>query len=150
MAFQTFSGPIRCGTVKEGSARNTGLVELAQSDTVAGSDTTKTSSIILPAWAQITEVIFDVTTGFNGTTPTVAVGISGGSTTQFLTAITAASAGRVDARAAQQVANFVDATGVERTLTFTVGGTSVTTGAGRVTVRYIQRGDGGVYAPATP
>ena len=150
MAFQTFSGPIRCGTVREGAARNTGIVELVQSDTVAGSDTTKTSTIILPAWAQITEVLVDVTTGFNGTTPTIAVGVAGGSTTQFATAVTAVSAGRVDTRAALQVANLLDATGVERTITFTVGGTGVTTGAARVSVRYIQRGDAGVYAPATP
>ena len=149
MAFATFSGPVRVGPVKEGAARNTGLVELVQVDTVAGSDTTKTSSIVLPAWSQITEVLVEVTTGFNGTTPTIAVGVSGGSTTQYATAVTAVSAGRVDTRAAMQVANFADATGVERVVTFTVGGTSVTTGAARVLVRYIQRGDSGVYAPAS-
>ena len=34
MAFATHSGPVRVGTVKEGSGRNTGLVVLAQSATV--------------------------------------------------------------------------------------------------------------------
>jgi len=149
MAFQTFSGPIRCGTAKEGAARNTGLVVLAQSDTVAGSDTTKTSSIILPAWAQAVEVDVDVTTGFNGTTPTVSVGVAGGSATAIMAAGNVASGGRVDTRTLLTLAGLVDATGVERTLTFTVGGTGVTTGAARVTVRYIQRGDGGVYAPVS-
>jgi hypothetical protein len=31
MAFSTFSGPLRSGTIREGSARNTGLVVLSQS-----------------------------------------------------------------------------------------------------------------------
>jgi hypothetical protein len=34
MAFTTYSGPLRVGTVKEGSGRNTGLPILAQSATI--------------------------------------------------------------------------------------------------------------------
>ena len=83
MSFNTFSGPLRVGTVKEGSGRNTGLVVLAQSydsgdltGTAVGN--VDTAAFILPAGSQIIDITHDQVVAAGTGTTTVSVGTASG------------------------------------------------------------------------
>jgi len=60
MAFSSFSGPLRSGTIREGAGRNTGLVVLTQSyDTgvvTAGAGNVDVQMGILPQGSQIVNI----------------------------------------------------------------------------------------------
>ena len=83
MAFTTFSGPIRSGTIREGAARNTGLVVLAQSynsgdltgDEVGNIDTL---AFRIPQGSQIIDIVVDQTVAATAGTTTVSVGSTSG------------------------------------------------------------------------
>ena len=96
MGFSTISGPLRAGTVKEGAARNTGLVVLSQSfDTgdltgrIVGN--TDTPLGILPQGAQIVSIFMDQTVAATAGTTTISVGTASGGAQ--LVAATATTAG---------------------------------------------------------
>ena len=95
MAFSTFTGPVRSGTVKNttgttlGTIDNTGVVSLVQSASLALA--TKVVAV-LPAGSQILDILIDVTTTFT-TSSTLAVG-DGTTADKYVTAITTAAAGR--------------------------------------------------------
>lgn len=139
MGQSTFSGPIRSGTVKDGSATNLGFVTLAQTYTftnlVPG---TYTTNIILPAGFIITSIDLTLTTGANGTTPTFSVGNLGGTTTRYVNGSTL-PATAVRATTVLVTTNLVDTAVSDTTITFTVAGAGLTTNAGMLTVQYIQR-----------
>ena len=86
MSFATFSGPIRSGTVKDGtvaSGRNTGLVVLTQSyDTgvvTAGVGNVDVQFGNLPQGAQIVDIVVDQVVVPGGTsTSTISVGNASG------------------------------------------------------------------------
>ena len=67
MAFSTFTGPVRSGTVKNttgttlGTIDNTGLVVLSQSAALGLATTTP---FVIPAGTQIMDIYIDVTTTF--------------------------------------------------------------------------------------
>lgn len=73
MGYSTHLGPQLLGTVKEGSGVNTGGVEVIQYNTLTAPALT-VNGLTLPAGAIITDIVVDVTTLFDGTTPTLSVG----------------------------------------------------------------------------
>lgn len=162
MAFATMSGPVRMGTVKENSGRNTGLPVLTQSATVAASAMTTSPSaqtlFTIPAGSKIVRVNVEVIATISGGSVTnvgLTVGKSGGTANFFVTTFnTGTSVGKVaqaTVDAALQVAetNNVGTSDVTLTGTFTAAGGNPTAGSTVVTIEYIQRGSDGAQFPAT-
>ena len=138
MATTTFSGPVKAGSIREGSTANTGFVLMAQSAVIDIIGATNTSTIgIIPANSQIVDVILNVTTVSNdGGTATVQVGHAG-DTDEYLPAT------NVKALATTRGTIQTDGTDIGTsdqtvTATFTAANGDGTTGAATVTVLYIQ------------
>jgi hypothetical protein len=156
MAFTTFSGPIRSGTVKEGAARNTGLVVLSQSyDTgtvVAAQGNVDAQMGILPRGAQIIDIVVDQVVVPNGSsTSTVSVGnATGGAQLMAAIATTAGGRFRGAATATTQLA-WQTSTTADTSLfvRYLVGVADATAGRAIVTVTYVQRADNGAQFPAS-
>lgn len=157
MSFSTFSGPLRSGTVKDGtvaSGRNTGLVVLTQSyDTgvvTAGVGNVDVQFGNLPQGAQIVDITVDqVVVPGGSSTSTVSVGnASGGAQLMAAVATTAGGRFRGTATAATQLA-WQTSTTADTALwaRYAVG---VAAGAGRaiITVSYVQRLENGAQNPA--
>lgn len=146
MSFSSFSGPLRSGTVREGAARNTGLVTLAQSYdsgdlTGYATGNYDTAAFIIPAGAQIIDVVVDqVVAGATGTT-TVSVGTtSGGAELMAAVATTAGGRFRGTATAATQLAwQTSTASDTVVYIRDVVGTATLTAGRFIVTVEYVQR-----------
>ena len=157
MSFSTFSGPVRAGTVRDGSVaggRNTGLVVLSQSydfgdmtgDVVGNEDVLIGN---LPKGSQIVDIFVDqVVAAATGTT-TISVGsASGGAQLMAAVATTAGGRFRGTATAATQLAwqtsTTADTTVYVRSAT---GTATLTAGRAIVTVLYVQRTDSGAQNP---
>lgn len=146
MGFSTFSGPLRAGTVREGAGRNTGLVTLAQSIdsgdiTGAVVGNTDTAAFVLPAGAQVVDIVVDQVVAATAGTTTISVGTtSGGAELMAAVATTAGGRFRGTATAATQLAwqtsNTADTTVYVRNA---VGTATLTAGRYIVTIEYIQR-----------
>lgn len=154
MSFETHSGPIRVGTVKEGTGRNTGLIVLAQSydsTDLTGKTTGNydVAPITLPKGSQIVDIVVDqVVAAATGTT-TVSVGTtSGGAQLSAAVATTAGGRFRGTATAATQLAWQLSTTTDTTVYIRNVVGTATLT-AGRfiVTILYVQRADDGSQFP---
>ena len=151
MAFSTFTGPVRSGTVKNttgttlGTIDNTGLVVLSQSADLGLATTTP---FVIPAGAQIMDIYIDVTTNFT-TSSTLAVG-DGTTADKYVTAITTATAGRqaITFSAAQLTAMYNIGTS-DVQVTVTMAGTTAVAGAGYITIEYIQKTSAGSEVPAS-
>ena len=151
MAFSTFTGPVRSGTVKNttgttlGTIDNTGVVSLVQSASLA----LATSVVaVLPAGSQILDILIDVTTTFT-TSSTLAVG-DGTTADAYVTAITTAAAGRqvITYTGAQLTAiNNIGTSDVK--ITVTMAGTTAVAGAGFITIVYAQKTSAGSEVPAS-
>ena len=156
MGFSTLSGPVRAGTIKDGtvaSGRNTGLVVLTQSyDTgvvTAGTGNVDAQFGNLPAGSQIVDITVDqVVVPGGSSTSTVSVGsASGGS--QLMAAVTTTAGGRFrgTTTAATQLA-WQTSTAADTALwaRYAVG---VAAGVGRaiITVSYVQRLSDGSQVP---
>lgn len=145
MARTRFSGPIAAGPINETTGitlgtnvKNTGQVVMAQSERVTQASATTT--IVIPANSQITDITLYVTAVWSGAATTLGLG-----NTALATAYTAA--GAVDA-AAVGIVSVTPGTDATRTLAFVDVGTtdvkiSVTstntgTGVGYLVVKYIQ------------
>jgi hypothetical protein len=72
MGQTTFSGPIKAGTIREGSSANVGFVEMAQTAAWTQSASGDSTGIIIPAGSQITEITLYITVA------ATAVNLSGG------------------------------------------------------------------------
>lgn len=154
MSFVTFSGPVRSGTVREGAARNTGLLVLGQSydtgdltGTVVGN--TDGARFILPRGSQITDITVDQVVAAGTGTTTVSVGTtSGGAELMAAVATTAGGRFRGTATAATQLAWQTSTTADTTVFVRNAVGTGTLT-AGRfiVTISYIQRADNGAQNP---
>lgn len=146
MAFSTFSGPIRAGTVRYGDGINTGVVVLTQA---ADLDLLSSIPCVLPAGAQILNIFIDVTTTFT-TGATLAVG-DGITADKYVTAITTPAAGRqsITFTAAQLTAMSNIGTS-DVSVTVTMAGTTAVAGAGFITIVYAQKASDGSQDPATP
>lgn len=149
MAFSTFSGPIRVGTISDTTGTtlgenvaNLGQIVLAQSQrfTQAALSTSSLTNIVIPANSQIVEITLYIDAAMSGVTTTLTVG-----TSALATAFTASGAVTGNAVGIVSVTPSTDAT---RTQAFMdVGTTDVRialavgntgTGTGVITVRYVQ------------
>ena len=157
MSFSTFSGPVRAGTVREGTTltgRNTGLVVLSQSfdfgdmtGDIVGNEDVRFGT--LPKGSQVIDIIVDQVVVATVGTTTISVGsTTGGAELMAGIASTAGGRFRGVATAATQLA-WTTSTTADTSL-FVRSATAVgTLGTGRaiVTVLYIQRSDAGSQTP---
>lgn len=156
MSFTTFSGPLRAGTVKEGSGRNTGLVVLTQSydfgdmtgDVVGNEDV---AAFILPAGSQIVDITHDqVVAAATGTT-TMSVGTASGGA-QLMAGVLTTAGGRFRGalNAATQLA-WQTSTSADTTVYIRSATGTATLTAGRVitTISYVQRTSSGAQNPTS-
>ena len=141
MARSTFSGPLRAGTLLEGSAApNVGNVVLSQTVLINFDATlVQNATINLPANAQIVNIFADVLTAYNSaTSATLTVGTASAGT-QYASGVNAKTAGRtIPAYTAAQLAAMASigtTTPVVATVT-SVG--QPTAGQVRLTVQYVQ------------
>lgn len=156
MAFTSFSGPIRSGTVRDGASRNTGLVILAQSynsgdltgDVVGNTDT---QVFIIPAGSQIVDITVDQIVAATAGTTTVSVGTASGGA-QLMAAVATTAGGRfrgtatASTQAAWQTSTSADTTVYVRVA---VGTATLTAGQFILTVSYVQRASNGAQNPAS-
>lgn len=161
MSFATFSGPLRAGTVKDGSGENTGLVQLARSATVgfAAMTTSPTAQALftLPAGSKILRVNVEVVTAISGGSVTnvgLTIGDSGTANkyvTTFNTGTSSAKVAQATIDAAMVVAqtNNLGTSDVTIYGTFTAAGGNPTAGSTVVTVEYLQRSSDGAQVPAS-
>lgn len=156
MAFTTFSGPIRSGTVRYGAGRNTGLAVLAQSYnsgdlTGAVVGNLDTAAFIIPQGCQIVDIVVDQTVAATAGTTTVSVGTASGGA-QLMAAIATTAGGRfrgtatAATQAAWQTSTTADTTVYVRVA---VGTATLTAGQFYVTVSYVQRASNGAQNPAS-
>ena len=148
MGFATFSGPLRIGTQRYAPGQNTGLVVLAQSRTVASTDTAASVAAILPAGSQITGITLQQTTTFtSGTSGTFTVLLNGTQIGQL--AITTGTAGNLSITpdTAARAALFANVGTVDATVTYTSA--TLNAGAGSLLIQYVQRASDGAQSPTT-
>lgn len=155
MAFSTFSGPLRAGTIREGSSRNTGLVVLSQSwdsgdltGRVVGN--TDVLAFRLPQGAQIMNIVMDQVVAATAGTTTVSVGTaSGGAQLSAATATTAGGRFTGTTTAATQLAWQTSTTADTAVwIRVAVGTATLTAGRVIVSVNYVQRLEDGSQNPA--
>ena len=146
MSFSSFSGPLRVGTVLNNPGRNAGLVVLSQSydsgnlaGTVQGNY--DVAAMVLPAGAQIINIVIDQVVAATTGTTTVSVGTTSGGA-QLSAAVATTAGGRFTGvtTAATQLAWQTSTTADTVVYVRDVVGTA-TLGAGRfiVTVNYAQK-----------
>ncbi len=156
MAFTTFSGPLRSGTVKEGSGRNTGLAVLAQSynsGDLTGDEVGNLDALAfkIPQGSQIVDITVDQIVAATAGTTTVSVGsTSGGAELMAAVATTAGGRFRGTATAATQAA-WQTSTSADTSVyvRVAVGTATLTAGQFIVTVSYVQRASNGAQNPAS-
>jgi len=139
MATTTFSGPIKAGTIRDGSSANVGFVEMAQTAAWTQSTTAASTGIIVPANSQITEITMYINTACNGASQNLSVGTSATSTELF-TALALTTGSDVIKQGSTGTITDTDAwldVGASDVTIYskTSAGTS---GVGFITVKYIQ------------
>ena len=155
MAFTTFSGPVRSGTIREGAGRNTGLVVLTQSyDTgvvTAAVGNVDAQMGILPQGSQIVNILIDQVVVPGGTsTSTISVGnASGGAQLSAAVATTAGGRFAGTATAATQLAWQTSTTADTPLWVRYAVGTAAGVGRAIITVVYVQRAENGSQNPAS-
>ena len=177
MSFSTFSGPLRAGTVRNGtvaSGANVGVVVLAQTATVPfGSVTTSPTAqrlFVLPAGSKIIQFNIErVVTFSGGSIASIATTFGNaailGAAGQTLTSASANSLmtsvsdstltvgmvtrASIDAATVNSLANNIGAYDMPVTGTFTAGTGNPTAGSLVVTVMYMQRLANGTTAPTS-
>jgi hypothetical protein len=155
MAFTTFSGPVRSGTVREGAARNTGLITLVQSyDTgvvTAGVGNVDAALGILPQGSQIVDITVDqVVVPGGSSTSTVSVGnATGGAQLMAAIATTAGGRFRGTATATTQLAWQTSTSADTPVFVRYAVGTEAGVGRAIITVSYVQRAPNGAQNPAS-
>lgn len=154
MGFTTFKGPLRAGTVREGSGRNTGLVVLSQAyesgdltGTAVGN--VDTLAMTLPKGARVVDIVVDQTTAATAGTTTVSVGTaSGGAQLMAGVATTAGGRFRGTATAATQAAwELSTSADTSVYVRVAVATATLTAGAFTLIVTYVQRADDGSEHP---
>lgn len=157
MSFSTFSGPVRCGTVKDTPGQNCGIVVLARSyntgnltGTVVGTTNTN-SGIIIPQGSQIINIFVDQIVAATAGTTTVAVGTSSGDASLFAATATTAGGRFVSQTTATMLAYQNAAVNADVTLWVqnVVATATLTAGQFVVTVVYMQRASNGAQFPVS-
>jgi len=157
MSFASFSGPLRVGTVLNNPGRNAGLVVLSQSydsgdltGTVIGNY--DVAAMILPAGAQIINIVIDQVVAATTGTTTISVGTTSGGA-QLSAAVATTAGGRFTGTttAATQLA-WQTSTAADTTVYIRDAVATGTLGAGRfiATVSYAQKVVSGSVAIANP
>lgn len=144
MGTTTFSGPLRAGTVREGSGVNVGRAVLAQTydsgnmtGLVTGNYDVQLGT--LPAGAQIVDIVVDQVVAAGTGTTTISVGTaSGGAQLMAAVATTAGGRFRGTPTAATQLAWNIGTTDQAVWVRNVVGTGTLTAGRFEVTVLYIQ------------
>lgn len=158
MSFSTFSGPLRSGTVREGTAaqgRNTGLVVLNQSyDTgvvTAGVGNVDVLIGNLPKGAAIVNILVDQIVVPGGTsTSTISVGTASGGA-QLFPATATTGGGRFTTLAIANVLAWATLSTSADTALWVRYAVGTAAGVGRavINVQYVQRADDGTQNPAS-
>jgi hypothetical protein len=155
MAFTTFSGPLRSGTVREGVGRNTGLAVLTQSyDTgvvTAAVGNVDVQMGILPQGSQIVNILIDqVVVPGGSSTSTISVGNASGGA-QLSAAVVTTAGGRFTGTttAATQLAWQTSTTADTPLWVRYAVGTAAGVGRAIITVVYVQRTETGAQNPAS-
>ena len=146
MAFATFSGPLRVGTVKDGPSSNAGLVVLSQVKVVNFNDADNSVGAKIPAGALIVRCHFTTTTTFTAAT-TITLSIGG---TAISAAVTVTTGGHfaIATTQSQAVGQLLNVGSSDVDVTYTVAEGASTAGQGYLTVEYIQRAEDRSTAPA--
>jgi len=151
MGLATRLGPWLLGTVKEttgttvGTIRNLGATVVSQSATLAFGTLTG-NAFVLPAGAQVTHVTIVTTTVFSAAT-TIKLSIGG---VDFTTTGTITSVGGVNLNAnATTPGGWLNVGSTDAQVTYTMAGTSLTTGAATVFIMYVVRNSDGTYNPVS-
>ena len=138
MGTTTFSGPVKAGTIREGTGINTGFTLMAQSAVIDIIGATNTTAVgIIPANSQIVEVRIYITTACDAAN--ISVGTSSTSTELF-TALAAGTAANVikfgSSGTITDADTWVDigSSDLPIFIDFSAG----TSGVGNITVEYIQ------------
>jgi len=140
MSTTTFSGPVKAGTVREGSSANVGYALMAQSAivTMTGADGQTTTIGTVPANSQIVSVVLTCTTANDDTTAsTVSIGTSSDADA-FLAATSVQSAGTTFSGSMTSASADVGTSDVDVIATFSATDEDGTAGVGQATVMYIQ------------
>lgn len=142
MATSTFSGPLRAGTVREGSTANTGYAVLSQTGTYTQNSTTAVNvTFYLPANAQILRFLIDSLVAYDSATSATLSAGTAAAGTQYVSGVDMkAAAGRLaPTYTAAQLTNMANiSTNTTVVVTITVVG-ATTAGNGRVTIEYVQK-----------
>jgi hypothetical protein len=162
MSFTTFSGPIRAGTVRQGtvaSGENTGVVMLAQTATVsyAAMTTSPTAQalFVLPAGSKIVRFDIEVVTAISGgSVSNVGVTIGNvGTANKYMTTVSTTTSSvkvvqaTIDAAMVVAQTNNIGTSDVTIYGTFTAATGNPTAGSMVVTVEYMQRAQDGSAEP---
>ena len=139
MGASTFSGPIKAGTVREGSGQNTGSPILVQTATWEQSTTAASTGIIIPANSQIIDIAVYVTTACDGGSQNLSVGTSATSTELFTALALGTSANTIFFGSAGTITDAdtwesVGSSDVTIYMDFSAG----SAGRGSISVQYVQ------------
>ena len=77
MGTTTFSGPVKAGTIRQGSSANIGTLVCAQSAAITEAASEASTGIIIPANSQIINFYVLIQTAWDGGTNTLDIGVSG-------------------------------------------------------------------------
>lgn len=156
MAFSTFSGPIRSGTVKDNPGRNTGLVVLTQGYNTGDLTNAAVGNYdytlgILPQGSKIIAIFVDQVVAAGTGTMTVSVGTTSGGA-QLVAATNTSAGGRFTGTttAATQLA-WQTSTSADTTVyvRVAVGTATLTAGQAIISVQYVQRSSDGLENPVS-
>ena len=159
MGFATHLGPWLLGTVKNttgttaGTIRNMGATAVIQTGLTTVNDTAATTLFVIPAGAQITNFLVDITTAYAGTTGnTITIQTAGGSSlaTVGSASTTPLAIGRATTTlTGAQVATLlnVGATDLVIQVIYACAGTA-SGGAATVTCQYVVKGSDGAANPS--
>lgn len=163
MSFTTFSGPVRAGTVRDGTntTRNTGVVQLCQMATVGFAVMLGTpvaqALFTLPAGSKILRFRIEKTVAIAGGSVSEVSATFGtsGTANKYMTTVamglTAAPTvqATVDAATVCAETNNIGTSDITVYGTFTAATGDPTSGSAVVTVEYIQRTSAGLSDPAS-
>jgi len=152
MGIASHLGPWRLGTVKDttgttaGTINNMGATIVAQTKAITFADSSASQAVVLPAGALITAMQFITTAAFSSAA-TITLSI-GGTVISTASTVTNAGTNAVAVAATTGAAALVSNVGsTDAIVTYTVGGTSLTTGTGVLVIAYMVRLSDGTYNP---
>ena len=137
MGTTTFSGPVKAGTIRQGSSANIGTLVCAQSAAITEAASEATTGIIIPANSQIINFYVLIQTAWDGGTNTLDIG-SSADPDLYCDGLPATVVGnhRVTAAYTGTEANWRDVGTSD--VTIYVDSVAAGSGAGVVTVQYLQ------------